>query len=88
LKENKIAEATQLLKTVAEDKTTRAEQETASAEQVAASAEKKRKKAAEAWRNLGAIAGLREPNGRWRLMRKPSNSIRTIWRACFRLARF
>ena len=54
LKENKIAEATQLLKTVAEDETTRAEQETASAE-------KKRKKAATAWRNLGAIANLRDP---------------------------
>jgi tetratricopeptide (TPR) repeat protein len=47
LKENKIAEATQLLNAVAEDKTSQAERD--------------RKEAAIAYRNLGAIAGLRDP---------------------------
>ena len=47
LKDNKIAEATQLLQTVAADK--------------AASIEKDRKDVAAAYRNLGAIAGLRDP---------------------------
>jgi tetratricopeptide (TPR) repeat protein len=47
LKENKTAEAAQLLNAVAEDKTTQAE--------------KDRKEAAIAYRNLGAIAGLRDP---------------------------
>jgi tetratricopeptide (TPR) repeat protein len=54
LKENKIADATRLLKAVAEDKTARAGQETARAE-------KDRKEAALAYRNLGAIAGLADP---------------------------
>ncbi|MGB6176925.1 MAG: tetratricopeptide repeat protein [Methylocella sp.] len=54
LKENKIAEATPLLKAVAEDKTAHAEQETARAA-------KDRKEAAIAYRNLGAIAGLADP---------------------------
>jgi tetratricopeptide (TPR) repeat protein len=47
LKDNKVAEATQLLTAVSEDK--------------AAHAEKDRKVAAIAYRNLGAIAGLRDP---------------------------
>jgi tetratricopeptide (TPR) repeat protein len=47
LKDNKVAEATQLLTTVAE--------------QAATQAEKDRKEAAIAYRNLGAIAGLRDP---------------------------
>jgi tetratricopeptide (TPR) repeat protein len=54
LKENKVAEASQLLSAVAEDKT-------AHAEQAATQAEKDRKEAAIAYRNLGAIAGLRDP---------------------------
>jgi tetratricopeptide (TPR) repeat protein len=54
LKANKIADATQLLKLVAEDKTARAGQETARAE-------KDRKEAAIAYRNLGAIAALVDP---------------------------
>jgi tetratricopeptide (TPR) repeat protein len=47
LKENKIAEAAQLLNAFAEDKTARIETD--------------RKEAAIAYRNLGAIAGLRDP---------------------------
>jgi nucleotide-binding universal stress UspA family protein len=47
LKANKIAEATQLLQAVAADKS--------------ASIEKDRKDVAAAYRNLGAIAGLRDP---------------------------
>ncbi len=47
LKENKIAEATQLLNAVAEDKTSQAERD--------------RKEAAIAYRNLGAIAALHDP---------------------------
>jgi tetratricopeptide (TPR) repeat protein len=54
LKENEIADATQLLKTFAEDKTAHAEQATTQAE-------KDRTDAAIAYRNLGAIAGLRDP---------------------------
>ena len=54
LKANKVADAAALLKTVAEDKTAQAEQATAQAE-------KDRKDAAIAYRNLGAIAGLRDP---------------------------
>src|ERR1700730_7287795 len=54
LKDNKVAEATQLLTAVAEDKS-------AHAEQAATPAEKDRKEAATAYRNLGAIAGLRDP---------------------------
>jgi tetratricopeptide (TPR) repeat protein len=54
LKENKIAEATQLLTDFAGDKEARAEKATAQAE-------KDRKAAAVAYRNLGAIAGLGDP---------------------------
>jgi tetratricopeptide (TPR) repeat protein/pimeloyl-ACP methyl ester carboxylesterase len=54
LKYNKIAEATQLLTAVAKDKA-------AHAEQAATQTEKYRKEAAIAYRNLGAIAGLRDP---------------------------
>jgi tetratricopeptide (TPR) repeat protein/pimeloyl-ACP methyl ester carboxylesterase len=54
LKDNKVAEATQLLTAVAEDKS-------AHAEQAVAQAEKDRKEAAIAYRNLGAIAGLADP---------------------------
>ena len=54
LKENKLAEATQLLKDFAGDKE-------AGAEKATAQAEKDRKQAAEAYRNLGAIAELRDP---------------------------
>jgi tetratricopeptide (TPR) repeat protein len=54
LKDNKITEATRLLTAVAEDKS-------AHAEQAVAQAEKDRKEAAIAYRNLGAIAGLRDP---------------------------
>ena len=61
LKENKIADATQLLKTFAEDKTTQAERAASQAEQAASQGEKDRKDAAIAYRNLGAIAGLRDP---------------------------
>jgi tetratricopeptide (TPR) repeat protein len=61
LKDNKISEATQLLTAVAEDKSAHAEQAAAQAEQAAAQAEKDRKEAATAYRNLGAIAGLRDP---------------------------
>src|ERR1700730_2643277 len=61
LKDNKVAEATQLLTAVAEDKSAHAEQASAHAEQAATQAEKDRKEAAIAYRNLGAIAGLRGP---------------------------
>jgi tetratricopeptide (TPR) repeat protein len=54
LKANKVADAAQLLRTFAEDKTAQAERATAQAE-------KDRKDAAIAYRNLGAIAGLRDP---------------------------
>ncbi len=54
LRENKIADATQLLNAVAEDKTARAGQETALAA-------KDQKDAAIAYRNLGAFAGLNDP---------------------------
>ena len=54
LKENKLAEATQLLKDFAGDKE-------AGAEKATAQAEKDRKQAAQAYRNLGAIAELRDP---------------------------
>ena len=55
LKDNKITDAARLLREVAEDKTASAGQETARAE-------KDRKGAAIAYRNLGAIAGLADPN--------------------------
>ncbi len=65
LKANKIAEAAQLLQAVAADKS--------------ASIEKDRKDVAAAYRNLGAIAGLRDPAKAFRRrMRKPWNSIQTI----------
>jgi tetratricopeptide (TPR) repeat protein/pimeloyl-ACP methyl ester carboxylesterase len=54
LKENKVGEATQLLSSIAQEKT-------ASAEQAATQAGKDRKEAATAYRNLGAIAALRDP---------------------------
>ena len=54
LKENKIAEASQLLTAFAGEKEARAEKATAQAE-------KDRKEAAVAYRNLGAIAGLANP---------------------------
>jgi tetratricopeptide (TPR) repeat protein len=54
LKNNKVAEATQLLTAVAKDKS-------AHAEQAATQVEKDRQEAATAYRNLGAIAGLRDP---------------------------
>ncbi len=54
LKENKLAEAEQLLAAFAGDREARAEKATAQAE-------KDRKEAAVAYRNLGAIAGLGDP---------------------------
>jgi tetratricopeptide (TPR) repeat protein len=54
LKENKIAEAAQLLNAVAQEKTARAEQ-------AATPAETDLNEAATAYRNLGAIAALRDP---------------------------
>lgn len=54
MKDDKLAEAAQLLKAFADDKEARSEKATAQAQ-------KDRKQAAEAYRNLGAIAGLRDP---------------------------
>jgi tetratricopeptide (TPR) repeat protein len=54
LKDNNVAEAVQLLTIVAEDKFAQAEQATTQAE-------KDRKNAAIAYRNLGAVAELRDP---------------------------
>jgi tetratricopeptide (TPR) repeat protein len=54
LKDNKVVEAELLLKVFAEDKEARAEQ-------ASTQAETDRKEAAIAYRNLGAIAGLRDP---------------------------
>ena len=54
LKRDKVAEATQLLNAVAEDRS-------AQAERAVAQAQKDREIAATAFRNLGAIAGLRDP---------------------------
>ena len=54
LKENKVGEATQLLSSIAQEKTARAEQ-------APMQAENDRKEAAAAYRNLGAIAALRDP---------------------------
>jgi tetratricopeptide (TPR) repeat protein len=54
LKENKLAEATQLLTAFAGDREARAEKAKVQAEQ-------DRKEAAVAYRNLGAIAGLADP---------------------------
>jgi len=76
LKENKIAEATQLLNAVAEDKTTQAEQD--------------RKEAAIAYRNLGAIAGLRDPKAAHEAYAKavvldPENAEGLFWDGWFQL---
>jgi tetratricopeptide (TPR) repeat protein len=54
LKDNKVAEAVELLAAIAEEKA-------AQAEQAATQTEKDRKEAAIAYRNLGAIAALRDP---------------------------
>jgi len=77
LKANKIADATQLLNAVAEDKTARAGQETARAE-------KDRKEAAFAYRNLGAIAGLADPKRALEAYEKaaeldPDNVVSLYW---------
>jgi tetratricopeptide (TPR) repeat protein len=61
LKENKVGEATQLLSSIAEEKTARAEQAAMRAEQAVTQAENDRKEAAIAYRNSGAIAALRDP---------------------------
>jgi tetratricopeptide (TPR) repeat protein/pimeloyl-ACP methyl ester carboxylesterase len=61
LKDNKIVEASKLLKEVAEAKTAHAEQAAQQAEKATAQADKDRKAAAVAYRNLGAIAGLADP---------------------------
>jgi tetratricopeptide (TPR) repeat protein/MinD-like ATPase involved in chromosome partitioning or flagellar assembly len=58
LKENKIAEATELLTAVALDQQARAEKKAAEKEKAA---ENDRKEAAVAYHNLGAIAGLADP---------------------------
>jgi hypothetical protein len=81
LKENKLAEAAQLLKVVAEDKTARAEK-------AVAQAEKDRKEAVIAYRNLGAIAGLANPKRALEAYEKGLRSIRTISRACIGRAPF
>ncbi len=60
LKENEIADATRLLNAVAGDKAAHAEQETTHAAMNTRAA-MNRKEAAVAYRNLGAIAGLRDP---------------------------
>jgi tetratricopeptide (TPR) repeat protein len=83
LKENKIAEATQLLNAVAKDKT-------AHAEQAATQAEKDRKEAAIAYRNLGAIAGLRDPKAAREAYAKavaldPDNAEGLYWDGWFQL---
>jgi tetratricopeptide (TPR) repeat protein len=76
LKENKIAEATQLLNAVAEDKTSQAERD--------------RKEAAIAYRNLGAIAGLRDPKAAREAYAKsvaldPENAEGVFWDGWFQL---
>ena len=76
LKKNKIAEATQLLNAVAEDKSTQAE--------------KDRKEAAIAYRNLGAIAGLRDPQAARQAYAKavaldPDNAEGLYWDGWFQL---
>jgi hypothetical protein len=81
LKENKLTEATQLLAAFADEREARAEG-------ASAQAEKDRKEAAVAYRNLGAIAGLGDPKGASRLMKKRSRSIRMMSRACFGRAGF
>ena len=83
LKENKIAEATQLLNAVASDKT-------AQAEQAATQAEKDRKQAAIAYLNLGAIAGLHDPKAAREAYSKavaldPENAEGLVWDGWFQL---
>jgi tetratricopeptide (TPR) repeat protein len=83
LKDNKVAEATQLLNTVAKDKT-------AQAEQAATHAETDRKEAAIAYRNLGAIAGLRDPKAAREAYAKavaldPDNAEGLAWDGEFQL---
>jgi tetratricopeptide (TPR) repeat protein len=77
LEENKIAEATQLLNAVTEDKTARAGQETARAA-------KDRKEAAIAYRNLGAIADLADPKRALEAYEKaisldPDDLVSLVW---------
>ena len=84
MKGNKIAEATQLLNAVAKDKT-------AHAEQAATQAEKARKEAAIAYRNLGAIAGLRDPKAAREAYAKavaldPENAEGLVWDGWFQLS--
>jgi len=84
LKGNKVAEATQLLNAVAKDKT-------AHAEQAATQAEKARKEAAIAYRNLGAIAGLRDPKAAREAYAKavalePENAEGLVWDGWFQLS--
>jgi tetratricopeptide (TPR) repeat protein len=76
LKENKIAEATQLLNAVAEDKTSQAERD--------------RKEAAIAYRNLGAIAALHDPKSAREAYAKsvaldPENGEGLVWDGWFQL---
>jgi tetratricopeptide (TPR) repeat protein len=76
LKDNKVAEATKLLNAVAEDKTTQAETD--------------RKEAAIAYRNLGAIAGLRDPKAAREAYAKavaldPDNAEGLFWDGWFQL---
>jgi hypothetical protein len=73
LKENKITEASQLLRAFAESKTARID--------------KDRKEAAIAYRNLGAIAGLADPKRALEAYEKAID-LETIWRACFGQAGF
>jgi hypothetical protein len=61
LKDNKVGEATQLLSSIAEEKTARAGQAVARAEQANAQAKNDRNEAAIVYRNFGAIAALRDP---------------------------
>ena len=82
LKENKIAEATQLLKAVAEDKTALAEQETARASkgpEGSGDCLPQPRRHRRPRRPEAGAGGLRESRSR---------SIRTIWRACFGQAGF
>ncbi len=76
LKENKVAEATQLLNAVAEDKTSQAERD--------------RKEAAIAYRNLGAIAALHDPKSAREAYAKsvaldPENAEGLVWDGWFQL---
>ncbi|HUI20650.1 MAG TPA: hypothetical protein VLZ74_06355 [Methylocella sp.] len=76
LKQNKTAEAAQLLNAFAEDKTARAEQD--------------RREAAIAYRNLGAIAGLHDPKAAREAYAKavaldPGNAEGLFWDGWFQL---